>query len=171
MSDPYVGEVRLVGFNFAPVGWQLCNGQLLAISENSTLFNLIGTTYGGDGQSTFALPDLRGRVPIHQGSGAGQSYVMGQMGGVESVTINSNTYPTHTHSLQESTQNQSPVANPSNNAVGGNLRIYSNQAPTTAMSNAMISVASGGSQPHDNIQPYQAMNWIISLFGIYPSQN
>jgi len=171
MSDPYIGEVRLVGFNFAPYGWQLCNGQLLPISDNAALFNLIGTTYGGDGQTTFALPDLRGRVPIHQGSGAGQSYVMGQMGGVEWVSIIGNTYPTHSHSLQESTLNQSPVANPSSNAVGGNLRIYTNQAPATAMSNAMISVATGGSQPHDNMQPYQAMSWIISLNGIYPTQS
>ena len=171
MSQPYVGEVRLVGFTFAPVGWQLCNGQLVAISENPTLFNLIGTTYGGDGQSTFALPDLRSRIPIHEGTGAGQTYVIGQSGGVETVTITSSTYPTHTHSLLESTSNTSPVANPAGDAVGGSLNIYTNLAPDAPMSNSMIGMAAGGNQPHDNIQPYQAMNWIISLFGVYPTQN
>lgn len=166
MGNPYVGEVRLVGFNFAPYGWQLCAGQLLPISQNEALFNLIGTTYGGDGINTFGLPDLRSRIPIHQGPG----YVMGQAGGAENVTIAASTYPTHTHTLQESTSNANAVANPSGNAVGGSLQLYSNQATTAAMSNSMVSVAPGGNQPHNNIQPYQTLNWIISLFGVFPTQ-
>src|SRR5271168_3780724 len=97
MSNPFVGEVRLVGFNFAPQGWAFCNGAVLPISENDTLFNLIGTTYGGDGQSTFSLPDLRGRTPIHQGSSGASTYTIGALGGVEQVTVSINQYPTHTH--------------------------------------------------------------------------
>jgi len=169
MSTAYVGEVRLVGFTFAPVGWALCNGQLVPISENSTLFNLIGTTYGGDGVQTFALPNLQGRTPVHQGTLAGgSSYVMGQTGGLESVTLTIGQYPTHTHALLGSSNNASGN-NPANNAVGGGLKVYMNEAPATAMNSSMVGL-SGGNQPHDNVQPYQVLNWIISLFGVYPSQ-
>ena len=172
MSQPYVGEIRLVGFNFAPYGWNLCNGQLTAISENPTLFNLIGTTYGGDGQSTFGLPDLRSRIPIHFGSiSSGQSYIMGQSGGAETVTITSSTYPTHTHPLQASTNNTNLTANPAGNVTGGGQKIYANGASDNTMSNAAVSVATGQNQPHNNIQPYVALNWIISFFGVYPSQS
>jgi microcystin-dependent protein len=170
MSTSYVGEVRLVGFNFAPVGWALCNGQLVPISENSTLFNLIGTTYGGDGQSTFALPNLQGRIPVHQGTLAGgSSYVIGQPGGVEAVTLTPSQYPIHNHSLLGSSNNGSGN-NPANNAVGSGLKVYINENPATPMNQSMLGLSGGGSQPHDNLQPYQVLNWIISLYGIYPSQ-
>jgi microcystin-dependent protein len=165
VSQPYVGEVRLVGFNFAPVGWQLCAGQLMPISEYNALFNLIGTTYGGDGQNTFALPDLRGRTPIHQGNG----YVIGQPGGNESVSVSLNQYPAHSHSLLVSS-NPANVNNATNNTLGSGPKAYSPDAPTTQMNSAMVGVSSGGSQPHSNLQPYQVLNWIISMFGVYPSQ-
>jgi microcystin-dependent protein len=170
MSTAYVGEVRLVGFNFAPVGWALCNGQLIAISENSTLFNLIGTTYGGDGVQTFAVPNLQGRIPIHQGTLAGgSSYVIGEIAGLESVTLTTSQYPTHNHALLGSSNNGSGN-NPANNAVGGGLRVYINESPATAMNQSMVGLSGGGNQPHDNVQPYQVLNWIISLFGVYPAQ-
>ena len=169
MSQPYVGEVRLVGFTFAPVGWALCNGQLLPISQNETLFNLIGTLYGGDGQNTFALPNLQSRVPVHQGSGTDGAYVIGQTGGTESVTVTLNQYPAHSHAVQESTVNASATSNPAQSTVAGSVDIYTNTAPGTPMAASMVSTAPGGSQPHENIQPYTAMNWIISLYGIYPS--
>lgn len=169
MSQPYVGEVRLVGFNFAPVGWASCNGALQSIAENSTLFQLIGTTYGGDGQQTYGLPDLQGRIPIHQGSNGVSNYVIGQLGGVESVTVSLNQFPAHTHPLQGSSTDAGSNI-PTNNALGSAVSCYTNVAPTIALNNAMIGFSGGGSQPHDNRQPYVAMNWIISLFGIFPSQ-
>jgi microcystin-dependent protein len=171
MSQPYVGEVRAVGFNFAPAGWAFCQGQLLPISDYETLFNLIGTIYGGDGQSTFGLPNLQGRIPIHQGtSSLGTTYVIGQLGGVESVTIASATYPQHTHTLFASSA-AGAVSNPANNAAGSGSKIYAAPAdiPTIAMNAAMVGLSGGGGQPHDNLQPYLALNWIISLFGIYPT--
>jgi len=168
MSTAYVGEVRLVGFNFAPVGWALCNGQLISISQNTTLFNLIGTTYGGDGQSTFALPNLQGRVPIHQGSSGGSNYAIGQTGGLETVTLNVSQYPSHNHALLSSS-NSGGVNNPANDTVGSGLKAYSAAPPATPMNSAMLGIAGGG-QPHDNLQPFLALNWIISLFGVYPSQ-
>jgi microcystin-dependent protein len=167
MSQPYVGEVRLVGFNFAPVGWAFCAGQVVPISENSTLFQLIGTTYGGDGQQTFSLPDLRGRTPIHQGSNGVNNYAIGQTGGVETVTLNLNQYPLHNHPLMSSSNNGS-LNSPTNNVVGG-LAIYAAVTPATAMNSNMVGMSGGGNQPHDNRQPYQVLNWIISLFGVYPT--
>ena len=167
MSQPYVGECRLVGFNFAPVDWLMCQGQLLAISQYETLFNLIGTTYGGDGQQTFQLPDLRGRSPIHQGSGM----VVAQIGGTENVTLNVQQLPIHNHGLQGSGINGT-----SNNFAGGVLAqcptpVYrSNQAPTKALNLSSVS-NTGSSVPHNNLQPYLTMTWIISLFGVYPSQS
>jgi microcystin-dependent protein len=170
MSQPFVGEVRVVGFNFAPVGWATCNGVLQSIAENSTLFNLIGTTYGGDGQQTFGLPDLQGRIPIHQGSNGVSTYVIGAKGGVENVTITLNQFPTHTHQLLGSaTAAGSNI--PTNNTLGSSVGIYTTGAPAIAMNNAMIGSSGGGSQPHSNLQPYLALNWIISLFGIFPSQS
>jgi microcystin-dependent protein len=168
MSTPYIGECRLVGFNFQPNGWSFCNGATIAIAENETLFNLIGTTYGGDGQQTFKLPDLQGRVPVHQGSG----YVLGQVGGVETVTLTVNTMPSHTHpNYGSSAQGNGNL--PANNLLAGNTNtpIYTNySAVDTAMNNAMIGPA-GGSQPHENMQPYLVLNWVISLYGVYPTQN
>jgi microcystin-dependent protein len=166
MSQPYVGEVRMFAGNFAPAGWAFCDGQLLPISENDVLFNLIGTSYGGDGQSTFALPDLRGRLPIHQGSG----FVPAQAGGAEQITLTVNQMPAHSHPLLAST-------GPGNaNTPGGNVtaesaavKIYYADQPTVALNPAAIN-ATGGSQPHSNLQPYLCINFIISLFGIFPSQ-
>jgi microcystin-dependent protein len=171
MSDQYVGEVRLVGFNFAPIDWQICNGALLSIAEFSVLFNLIGTYYGGDGQSTFGLPNLQGRIPIHQGtSTTGTSYVIGEMGGAESVTITSSTYPAHTHSLFGSLNNGNG-ASPVGKVVGGGLNVYSLDPPTNAMLPQMVGSNGGGNLPHNNLQPLLALNWIIALYGVYPTQN
>ena len=173
MSNQYVGEVRLVGFNFAPVTWAKCDGTIVAISQNDTLFNLIGTTYGGDGQSTFALPNLQGRIPVHQGtSNIGSTYVMGQLGGVENVTITSSTYPTHNHTLSASANQGGPMS-PASNVLGQLTNAYSNQAPSSAnvMNNAVLGNSPGSSLPHDNLQPYLVLNWIIALYGIYPSRS
>jgi len=169
MSQPFIGQLLLVGFNFPPSGWATCNGALQSIAENSTLFNLIGTTYGGDGQQTYALPNLQSRIPIHQGSNGVSTYVIGQTGGVENVTITLNQFPTHTHALQGSSGAASSNV-PTGNTLGG-VSAYTTAAPNIAMNNATIGFSGGGSQPHNNLQPYLALNWVISLFGIYPSQN
>jgi microcystin-dependent protein len=167
MAQPYVGEIRMFGGNFAPAGWMFCEGQLLPISENETLFNLIGTTYGGDGQSTFALPDLRGRVPIHQGNG----FILAQTGGAESVTLTVPQIPIHTHALVASTANgnQNSAANQLL-ASSPSIKLYIEDTPDATL-NAPNSVTPvGGSQPHQNFQPYLCIDFIISLFGIFPSQ-
>jgi microcystin-dependent protein len=171
MSNPYVGEIRIFGGNFAPAGWAFCDGSLLPISENEILFNLIGTTYGGDGQSTFALPDLRGRLPVHMGTGAGLSpFVIGQSGGVETVTLTTSQIPGHSHALLASGDNASASA-----AAGNVLAQTPTYTPYIAASadtplNAQSIAATGGSQPHSNFQPYLCVNFIISLFGIFPTQ-
>ena len=165
MAQPYVGEIRMFAGNFAPAGWMFCEGQLLPISENETLFQLIGTTYGGDGQSTFALPDLRGRIPLHQGNG----FILAETGGAEEITLTVNQIPAHSHPLLAST-------GPGNlNTPGGNLtaesagvKIYFADDPTANMSPNAVSPV-GGSQPHTNFQPYLCVDFIISLFGIFPS--
>lgn len=171
MSQPYVGEIRMFAGNFMPAGWYHCDGSLLPISENETLFQLIGTTFGGDGQSTFALPDLRGRVPIHQGTGPdGVNYVLGESGGSEEVTLTSNQVPPHAHTVncgvgsgtQVSPQNGYFAATPGGSAAG-----FRDSGGAT-MSAASISGNQGG-QPHDNMMPYLVTNYIISLFGIFPS--
>jgi len=164
MSEPYVGEIRFVGFNFAPVGWMMCEGQLLPISDYSTLFNLIGTTYGGDGQSTFALPDLRGRVAMHQGS----DFVIGQTGGVENVTLTVNDIPSHSHAVGAvHTNGNRPTPAGALFAASSTGQYVPVASATSAMGN-MVS-ATGGSQPHNNLQPLLVMTCIISLFGVYPS--
>lgn len=167
MADSFTGEIRIFAGNFAPAGWALCQGQLLPISEFETLFNLIGTTYGGDGQSTFALPDLRGRIPVHQGS----SFVIGELSGVEDVTLTTSQMPAHTHALV-GTKTLANVQNPVNETVAKsqNLTMYVQDVPDSALTPQSISVV-GGSQPHDNMQPFLCINFIISLFGIYPTQN
>jgi len=173
MSSPYIGEIRLFAGSFAPAGWAFCAGQLMPISENDTLFTLIGTTYGGDGQETFGIPNLNGRTPIHQGQGPtiSQNYQIGEAAGVESVTITSNTTPIHTHPLIGAAVN-GDQANPSN-ALLANSTILTPYAPETAnvqmAANAISPV--GGSQPHENMQPYLCISYIISLFGIFPTQN
>lgn len=172
MGEPYVGEIRMFGGSFAPAGWAMCNGATLAISENDTLFNLIGTTYGGDGQETFNLPDLQGRAPVHMGQGPGisQNYVIGEKAGVESVTLTTNQIPIHTHSFVASSD-AGQSAQPQNALFAllptGNLYTQPQQ-PAVNLNSNMLSAA-GGSQPHDNIQPYLCITFIISLFGIYPS--
>ena len=171
MSTPFIGTVRMFGGNFAPIGHALCNGQIMAISQNSALFALIGTTYGGDGQVTFGLPDLRGRVPIHQGQGSGLSnYVIGQVSGTESVTLISSQMPTHTHPMTANSNN-GDTSSPTNNffAASGSS-IYSNAVPNAPMNPQSTSLA-GGNQPHDNMLPFQVINFIIALEGIFPTQN
>ena len=168
MSQPYIGEIRMFAGNFAPVGWMFCEGQLLSIADNQALFQLIGTTYGGDGQSTFALPDLRGRLPIHQGSG----FTPGQNGGAEQVTLTVNQIPAHTHPFQASTSLASS-STPANQfpaiTQASTITPYGTDNPQVQLSpNSVGSV--GGSQPHNNFQPYLCVDFIISLFGIFPSQ-
>jgi microcystin-dependent protein len=168
MAQPYVGEIRLFAGNFAPAGWMLCEGQLLPISEYETLFNLIGTTYGGDGQTTFALPDMRGRLPIHMGS----TYTLAETGGVETVTITSAQIPAHNHVVVASTAVATQTS-PQNNLLAqpAGLSMYRQDNPNgTDMLNPATISSTGGSQPHDNFQPYLCMNYIISLFGIFPTQ-
>jgi microcystin-dependent protein len=151
--------------NFAPVGWMFCQGQLLAISEYETLFNLIGTTYGGDGQSTFALPDLRGRLPVHTGSG----FVLAQNGGAESVTLTTSQLPAHSHTVYATT-NSNTASLPGGNFLAAGPDIYDQNKPGTATMANAIGVTGGG-QPHSNFQPYLCVNFILSLFGIFPSQS
>ena len=165
MGQPYVGEIRIFGGNFAPANWMFCEGQLLPISEYETLFNLIGTYYGGDGQSTFGLPDLRGRLPIHMGNG----FILSQTGGVEAVTLTANTIPAHNHTVTASSS-PSYTAVPIGNYLASGPDIYDQGKPGTALMAGPISSA-GGSQPHSNFQPYLCLDFIISLFGIYPSQS
>jgi microcystin-dependent protein len=165
MAQPYVGEIRMFAGNFAPAGWMFCEGQLLPISEFETLFNLIGTTYGGDGQSTFALPDLRGRIPIHQGNG----FILAQTGGAEEITLTTAQIPAHSHAMLAT----NTVANdqfPTSNVLAqtGTFDGYQSSPPSAAMAPAVSSV--GGSQPHTNFQPYLCVDFIISMFGIFPSQ-
>jgi microcystin-dependent protein len=166
MAQPYVGEIRMFAGNFAPAGWMFCEGQLLAISENETLFQLIGTTYGGDGESTFALPDLRGRIPIHQGNG----FILAETGGSEEITLTVNQIPAHAHPFLASTdvsQDTSPAGKTVGQASGGAL-LYIQDSTDSNMSPQAIAPV-GGSQPHTNFQPYLCVNFIISLFGIFPS--
>jgi microcystin-dependent protein len=165
VSEPFIGEIRMFGGNFAPLGWAFCDGAVIAISQNEALFSLIGTTYGGDGQTTFQLPDLRGRLPVHQGS----NYVLGQAAGAESVTVTVNQMPQHTHTV--SARASATAGSPSGAMYGGNTTgtIYS-ATPSAQMNAAMIGIG-GGSQPHSNMMPYGVVSFIIALEGIYPSQS
>ena len=172
MAQPYVGEIRMFGGNFAPAGWAFCDGATLAISEYDTLFNLIGTTYGGDGVNTFDLPDLRGRLPVHQGQGQGLSnYVIGQTGGTEAVTLTVQQIPAHTHAVQALGDQPGSSVSPAGRlpAQSFNVTPYINDAPTGSFNAAAVEMT-GGNQPHENLQPYLCVNFIISLFGIYPTQ-
>ena len=164
MAQPYVGEIRMFAGNFAPAGWMFCEGQLLPISENETLFQLIGTTYGGDGQSTFALPDLRGRIPVHQGSG----FVLAQTGGTEEITLTVAQITAHSHPLL-ATNDIPSQSSPANNLPGqGAAKFYRAGSPSVQL-NQQVIAPTGGSQPHSNFQPYLCIDFIISLFGIFPS--
>ncbi|SFG45219.1 Microcystin-dependent protein [Duganella sp. CF458] len=175
MSNPYVGEIRMFGGNFAPAGWAFCDGQLLPISENETLFTLIGTTYGGDGQSTFALPDMRSRVPLHSGSLQGRTFTIGEMGGAESVTLTSQHIPNHNHTIIGSTERGSGAFTnltgyPAATVTAGTALYGTSDNNVQPMAAGAITPA-GGSQPHDNMAPYLGVNFIISLFGIFPQQS
>ena len=181
MSEPFLSEIKIVSFSYAPQGWAMCNGQFLPINQNQALFALLGTTYGGNGQTTFALPNLRGRVPIHFGG----SHDLGEAAGSTSVTINIQQLPTHTHFAQarnalapasldgvepgpSKSLAQALVSLPNNATVNGNM--YGTGSPTGSMkANALTTV--GGSQPHNNMMPYLTLNFIISLIGIFPSRN
>ena len=169
MSSPYVGEIRMFGGNFAPSGWAWCNGSLMSIAENEALFSLIGTYYGGDGQETFALPNLTDRVPLHQGQGPGLSNaVIADMGGVKEVTLTTAQLPAHRHTPTSATSATS--TSPAGGlwapwAASG----YSNETPSTQMSASALGFT-GGNQPHDNLMPFLVVTFIISLFGVYPSR-
>ena len=170
MGQPYVGEIRAVGFNFAPVGWVLCNGALLSIAEYDVLYVLLGTTYGGDGVTTFGIPDLRGRTPIHQGTGGGGTYVLGQLSGTESVTLMPPTMAAHTHPIAAQGAGGN-ASSPAGGFFAGSLAgQYAPVANGTSATGA-ITGFQGGNLPHYNLQPYLGVNYIISLFGIFPSQN
>jgi len=166
MAQPYVGEIRMFAGNFAPAGWMFCEGQLLPISENETLFQLIGTTYGGDGESTFSLPDLRGRIPIHMGDG----FILAQTGGAEEVTLTVQQIAAHSHPAQ-ATLTQATETSPANAVIAesrpGSVQFFQD-VPNVNMATNMLA-AVGGSQPHTNFQPYLCVEFIISLFGIFPS--
>jgi microcystin-dependent protein len=178
MSQPYVGEIRMFGGSFAPQGWAFCNGATMPISSNDTLFNLIGTTYGGDGQNTFGIPDLQGRVPVHQGQGPGLSnYIIGQKGGVESVTLTTQQIPSHSH-RPIADGNPGTTGAPANAyfAKTGSVTVYTvpndpnnPDPPNFRNMNPACLMQQGGNQPHENMQPFVVINYIISLFGIYPS--
>jgi microcystin-dependent protein len=176
MAEPFIGEIRMFGGNFAPSGWALCNGQLLSIAQNSALFSILGTSFGGNGQTTFGLPDLRGRVPIQQGQGLGLSpYNIGQQGGSEQVTLLQAQMPAHNHIVNATSDNASTdaasanlLATPSAGRGQNASQIYGTGAAVT-MAPTMIA-PSGGSQPHENVQPYLCVTFIIALEGIYPSR-
>ncbi len=173
MPDPFLGEITTFAGNFAPVGWALCHGQLLPIAGNDALFSLIGTTYGGDGTSTFALPNLASRIPLHQGTGSGLSpRVIGELGGSETVNLSTGQLAAHNHTAVCSNttgNNASPINNYWSTDSGGNTGAYSTTSGSTMAATA-IGVAGGG-QPHNNVQPYLVINYIIALEGIYPSRN
>ncbi|MGA8213804.1 MAG: tail fiber protein [Candidatus Sulfotelmatobacter sp.] len=171
MASQFLGEIRMFAGNFAPQGWAMCNGQLLSISQNTALFALLGTTYGGDGTTTFALPNLQSRIPIHQGQGVGLSpYVIGQLSGTENVTLLTSQLPQHTHAANADS-GSGGVSNPANTywASSANTKQY---APSTNAAMAPSAMSqTGGSQPHTNIMPYLAVSFIIALEGIFPSRN
>jgi len=174
MADPFVGELRLVGFTFAPLGWQLAQGQILSINQNAPLFSLFGTMYGGDGRTNFGLPNLQGSAAIGVGQGPGlQPYTQGQIGGVPNVSLNSTTVPPHSHNLQVSTS-PADLPSPASNsfgdarAAGGNI-YTATPTPIVPMSPAAVSTV-GGNKPHNNLMPYLTLNWIVSMTGIFPAR-
>jgi microcystin-dependent protein len=173
MSEPFLGEISMFGGNFAPRGWAFCDGQLLSISQNTALFSLLGTTYGGDGRTTFALPDLRGRVPLHQGQGPGLgSYTLGQNGGSENVTLTTGQMPSHNHLVNVDTGDNGTTSHPNNQylASSGGVSIYNSVTDSSTLNPGTVQAA-GGNQPHANLQPYLCIDFIIALEGIYPSRN
>jgi microcystin-dependent protein len=172
MAEPFLGEIRMFGGNFAPRGWALCNGQLLPISQNTALFSLLGTTFGGDGVSTFGLPNLQGRVPIHWGQGAGLSnYNLGQVGGAENVTLQVAQMPAHSHLVSSDSGDTGASSHPNGQllASSGANAIYNKNADSTMLPSMIQNT--GGNQPHANVQPYLSVTFMIALQGIYPSRN
>jgi microcystin-dependent protein len=171
MPEPYVGEIRMFAGNFAPAGWMLCQGQTLPISENDILFTLIGTTYGGDGEETFNLPNLASRVPMHMGTGPDSvTYQIGEAAGTESVTLTVQQIPIHTHAMI-ATADVGTASSPDSNilAQSANIKAYAEVNPNQGMAATMVG-PQGGNQPHENCQPFLVINFIISLFGRFPSQ-
>jgi len=166
MSEPFLSEIKIVSFNFPPKGWALCNGQFLPINQNQALFALLGTTYGGNGQTTFALPNLRGRVPIHMGNG----HTLGEAAGSTSVTVNIQQLPTHTHAMMGS-QTTGDTPSPTNTVLAENIALIYNDPIALTTLNPICVSSVGGSQPHNNMMPYLVLNFIIALQGIFPSQN
>jgi microcystin-dependent protein len=166
MSEPFLSEIKIVSFNFPPKGWALCNGQLLPINQNQALFALLGTTYGGNGQTNFALPNLRGRVPIHMGN----SHTLGEQAGSTSVTVNQTQLPTHQHALNVSNSSNGGIVNLGNILGNAGSQIYTGPQALVAMNAGIVSNV-GGSQPHNNMMPYLVLNFIIALQGIFPSRN
>jgi microcystin-dependent protein len=169
MGNPYIGELRLFAGNFAPRDWAFCDGRILSISQFDALFNLLGTTYGGNGTTTFQLPDLRGRIPIHAGTDpSGIQYVLGQSAGTESVTLLQSQLPQHSHIVMGASTGGS--ANPTGNTYGSGQLLFSSSTPSVAMNPNMV-LPVGGSQPHENRMPFQCINYIIALYGAFPSRN
>jgi len=172
MSEPFVGEIRMFAGNFAPQGWAYCDGQLLAVSQNDALFSLFGTIYGGDGRTTFGLPDLRGRIPIHAGSGPGLTpRTLGSKSGAENVTVTLNQLPSHTHPMQ-ATEELADSPNPGGQiaARSTTVDLYINENPSPNLAATSIT-STGGSQSHPNIMPFLCVHFIVALFGVYPSRN
>lgn len=175
MSEPFLGEIRMVGFNFPPRGWATCNGQILPISQNTALFSLLGTTYGGNGQTTFALPNLQSRTPVQWGSGPGLPIVdLGEQGGVESVTLNATQMPAHGHGMLAAS-NLATTSDPTNALLASKPRfgkdVYAPPAHLVAMNPADVGVSGANGVPHANLQPYLVVNFIIALQGIFPARN
>ena len=171
MSQPFLGEIRLFGGNFAPAGWMFCDGSVLAIAQNDALFQLIGTTYGGDGVTTFALPDLRGRIPMHQGAPAvGSARILGEAGGVEQVTLTLQQIPLHSHPMM-ATSGVGHLSEPQNALPAAHRDFATYDSAVAAPLPAATVTPSGGSQPHANLPPYLCVSFIISLFGIFPTPN
>jgi microcystin-dependent protein len=177
MSNQFIGEIRIVGFNFAPVGWAICNGALMPIAGNEALFSLVGTTYGGDGQTTFGLPDMQGRIPIHQGQGPGLSNrVLGEKAGAESVSLTAPQIPAHSHPVNASTVSAGAVASPAGQVWCANGNTAAAQfaaasaTPKVPMAAPMVA-STGSSLPHNNLAPFLVMNFVICLEGIYPTRN
>lgn len=166
MSEPFLSEIKIVSFNFPPKGWALCNGQLLPINQNQALFALLGTTYGGNGQTNFALPNLRGRLPIHMGNG----HNLGEAAGSTAVTVNIQQLPTHLHALMASSNQTGVSGDPTNNYLTFVSNTYAGPANLTALNPKSVGSV-GGSQPHNNMMPYLVLNFIIALQGIFPSHN
>jgi len=166
MSEPFLSEIKIMSFNFAPKGWALCNGQILPINQNQALFALLGTTYGGNGQTTFALPNLQGRVPLHMGGG----YTIGQNAGTQAYSLNIAELPGHTHTVAASSVANGGVANPNGKFLGGGNNVYHAPQSPTALNAGSVATA-GGSQPHENMAPYLVLNFCIALQGIFPSRN